>query len=68
MAAAKGIGWYASFAEAAAAMSGHPVTSFEPDKRRRRRYAELLAIYEDLWPIISEWNTRLTRFAREAQP
>jgi xylulokinase len=67
IAAAKGIGWYASFAEAAAAMSGQPVASFEPDERRRRRYGELRAIYEDLWPIISEWNARLTRFAREPQ-
>lgn len=67
IAGVKGIGWYASFAEAAAAMSGRPVASFEPDERRHRRYGELRAIYEDLWPIISDWNSRLTRFAREPQ-
>jgi sugar (pentulose or hexulose) kinase len=67
MAAAKGAGWYRSVGEAAAAMSGKPVARFEPDLKRNRRYAELLAIYEDLWPTISQWNARLTRFAREGQ-
>ena len=67
MAAAKGAGWYGSIAEAAAAMSGKPVASFEPDEKRNRRYRDLLAIYEDLWPTVSRWNARLTRFAREGQ-
>jgi sugar (pentulose or hexulose) kinase len=67
MAAAKGAGWYASVSESAAAMSGKPVACFEPDAGRRRRYRDLLAIYEDLWPTISTWNVRLTRFAREGQ-
>ena len=64
MAAAKGAGWYGSIAAAAQAMSGKPIACFEPDGVRSRRYRELLAIYEDLWPTISAWNARLTRFAR----
>jgi xylulokinase len=67
MAAAKGAGWYSSVAEAAAAMSGSPVACFEPDPARSRRYRDLLAIYQDLWPAISRWNARLTRFAREGR-
>jgi sugar (pentulose or hexulose) kinase len=65
MAAAKGAGWFRSVADAAAAMSGRPVARFEPDPARARRYRELLGIYQDLWPAISKWNARLTRFARE---
>ncbi|MDQ0472477.1 xylulokinase [Labrys wisconsinensis] len=62
MAAARGAGWFASIAEATAAMAGRPVRTFEPDPRRSARYAELLAIHADLWPTLSAWNARLAAF------
>jgi sugar (pentulose or hexulose) kinase len=64
MAAAKGAGWYGSISAASAAMSGKPVKTFRPRKKEAKAYAELLAIYQDLWPHISSWNARLQGFAR----
>src|SRR5439155_13011772 len=50
MAAAKGAGWYGSISAAAQAMSGKPIACFEPDHARSRRYRNVLALYEAMWP------------------
>ena len=63
-AAAKGAGWYKSVAAAAGAMAGKPKKTFRPRARAHARYGELLAIYRDLWPAVSAWNTRLTDFTQ----
>ena len=65
MAAAKGAGWYKTIAEAAAAMSGKPSKTFRPKARDSARYQELLGLYTELWPQISDWNARLVAFANE---
>jgi xylulokinase len=67
IAAAKGAGWTKTIAEATEAMAGRPTRTFEPDAKRQARYAELRAIYADLWPKMAEWNTRLVAFA-DAEP
>ncbi|HEV8391001.1 MAG TPA: FGGY-family carbohydrate kinase, partial [Dongiaceae bacterium] len=62
MAAAKGCGWFPTFPAASAAMAGETVRTFEPDAKRSARYAELRAIYADLWPAMSAWNARMAAF------
>lgn len=62
MAAARGCGWFSTFAEASAAMAGETTRTFEPDLKRVARYAELRAIYADLWPTLSAWNARMAAF------
>jgi xylulokinase len=62
-AAATGAGWYDSIADAAGAMAGQLTAQFTPDPARHARYAELLAIYRDLWPAMTQWNTRIAAFA-----
>ncbi len=64
MAAAKGAGWFKSVAAAAAAMSGKPVKTFRPRTKESKAYAELLSIYQDLWPQITGWNARMQDFSR----
>jgi xylulokinase len=66
MAAAKGCGWFPTLAAASAAMAGETTRTFEPDAKRSARYAELRAIYADLWPALSGWNARLAAFAEGA--
>jgi len=66
MVAAKGAGWFGTIAEAARAMAGPAVASFEPDPVRQARYAELLAVYAELWPTIAAWNERLSAFVEAA--
>ena len=68
MAAAKSAGWYKTIATASAAMSGKPSSTFRPRAKEHRRYQELLAIYTDLWPKLSEWNQRLVNFAAAEKP
>lgn len=63
MAAAKGAGFYKTIAAASAAMSGKPTRTFRPRTKEHKRYQELLAIYTDLWPQVSQWNTRMQEFA-----
>ncbi|NJM28794.1 MAG: hypothetical protein HC855_00440 [Rhizobiales bacterium] len=65
MAAARGGGWYKTIAEASAAMSGKPTKTFRPRDKEAKAYAELLAIYQDLWPKLADWNERLQVFARK---
>ena len=67
MAASKAAGWHKSIAGASAAMSGKPSKTFRPRTKYHKRYQELLAIYVDLWPRLSEWNRRLVTFAAGAR-
>ena len=66
MAAAKGAGWYTSVPQASAAMSGKPSKTFRPRKKDSARYQELLGIYSELWPKLSDWNQKLVDFSRSA--
>ena len=66
IAAATGAGWHASVIEAARAMAGEVTRRFSPDSKARARYAELAAIYADLWPSLSKWNARMAAFAQGA--
>jgi sugar (pentulose or hexulose) kinase len=68
MAAAKAAGWHASIPQASAAMSGKPSKTFRPRTKQAKAYAELLAIYSDLWPQISAWNARMQAFAAKQAP
>ena len=63
MAAARGAGWFASVAQASAAMSGKPSKTFRPRTKDSQRYQELLSIYAELWPTLSAWNQKLVAFA-----
>lgn len=65
IAAAAGAGWYGSVTEAARAMAGHLVKSFAPEHKAQARYGELASIYNDLWPAITQWNSRMAAFAAE---
>jgi sugar (pentulose or hexulose) kinase len=66
MAAAKGVGWYKTIPQAAAAMAGKSGKTFKPKSAAHARYRELLAIYRDLWPTMSTWNARLLEFSQRA--
>jgi sugar (pentulose or hexulose) kinase len=64
MAAAKGAGWFRSVADASSVMSGKPVKTFRPRTKEAKAYAELLSIYQNLWPQVATWNATLQDFAR----
>ncbi len=64
MAAARGAGWYSSVAAASAEMSGKSIKTFRPRMKQAKAYSELLMIYQELWPQVSNWNSRLQNFAR----
>lgn len=64
MAAAKGAGWFKTLPVASAAMSGKPTKTFRPRTKQAKAYAELLSIYQDLWPQMTSWNARMQDFAR----
>ena len=66
MAAAKGVGWFSTIAEASAAMAGTVATRFEPDERRSARYEELRALHAELWPALQDWNRKLSAFVERA--
>jgi sugar (pentulose or hexulose) kinase len=63
MAAAKGTGWFKSIPAAAESMSGKPSKTFRPRTKENKAYRELMAIYRDLWPTLSQWNARLQTFS-----
>ncbi|CAN5409260.1 FGGY-family carbohydrate kinase [soil metagenome] len=67
IAAAAGAGWYGDIKQAARAMAGRLVKTFEPEQKSHRRYGELAAIYNDLWPAITQWNSRMAAFATAAE-
>jgi xylulokinase len=64
IAAAAGAGWYPNISTAAEAMASKPVRTFTPEPVARARYQELLSIYRDLWPTMSNWNARLAAFSQ----
>ncbi len=64
MAAAKGAGFYRTIAAASEAMSGKPSKTFRPRTKQAKAYAELLSIYQELWPQMAGWNRSLQEFAR----
>ncbi|MEP5090160.1 MAG: FGGY-family carbohydrate kinase, partial [Paracoccaceae bacterium] len=66
MAAAHGAGWYSTLSEASIAMKGNIVKTVEPNLERVERYKELRGLYERLWPLLSDWNAELRRFAQDA--
>jgi xylulokinase len=61
--AAAGVGWYGDIRQAARGMAGRLAKTFEPDETSHERYKELAAIYNDLWPAIAQWNSRMAAFA-----
>ena len=65
--AAAGVGWYGDIRQAARGMAGRLVKTFEPDASAHKRYRELAAIYNDLWPAIAQWNSRMAAFAAAGQ-
>jgi sugar (pentulose or hexulose) kinase len=65
MAAAKAVGWYSSIPEAAAAMTGKVSHIFRPRMNEHKKYSELLTLYKDLWPQMSQWNKRLQQFSEK---
>ncbi|MGH7118637.1 MAG: xylulokinase [Acetobacteraceae bacterium] len=62
MAAAKGVGWFPTIAEAASAMVGATSRRFMPDAGRVARYAALRDLHAELWPALAAWNRRLRAF------
>ena len=47
--------------------SGRPVVvavNKTDDRKAQARYAELAAVYADLWPSLSKWNARMAAFAQ----
>lgn len=63
MCAAAGAGWFGDVGEAAAAMCGKPDRVVEPVAENVARYAELMAIYREIYPRLRESFARLSRFA-----
>jgi len=63
MCAAKGAGWYPSLQAATEAMSQSDLIETKPIAANVARYKALRAIYDDLWPQLAAWNTRLWTFA-----
>jgi xylulokinase len=66
MAAAKGVGWFDTIADASTAMAGEIATRFEPDGSRAARYAELRALHAELWPALQAWNRKLADFVERS--
>jgi sugar (pentulose or hexulose) kinase len=58
-AAAKGAGWFNTIPEAAAKMTGKPSKTFRPRTKQNKKYGQILDVYRDLWPTISQWNKKL---------
>lgn len=63
--AAKGAGWFATVSDAAQAMTQTELTETKPIAENVARYQKLRAVYDDLWPTLSDWNTRMWSFANE---
>jgi xylulokinase len=61
--AAVGTGWFASAADAAAAMAGEITRETEPVAGHAARYGELMRIYREIYPRLRETFAGLSRFA-----
>lgn len=64
--AAKGAGWYDTLHAASQAMGQRNLSVTLPIPANVARYAQFRQIYDDLWPILSQWNGRLWVFANES--
>lgn len=62
MTAAVAAGWFADAHEASTAMSGHIERSYQPDNTAHGSYAELLSIYQELYPTLSSAYAKLGAF------
>ena len=58
-AAAKGAGWFKTIPDAALKMTGKPSKTFRPRTKQNKRYNQILEVYRDLWPTVSQWNKKL---------
>jgi sugar (pentulose or hexulose) kinase len=65
-AAAKGVSWFKNIPDAAANMSGNFSKTFRPRIKENKAYREMMAIYRDLWPTISQWNARLQALHKDS--
>jgi xylulokinase len=65
MCAACGAGWFDSVEQAAQAMASAAASSLEPDQARVARYAELLAVYRDLYPQLRSTYAKLAQLELE---
>ena len=65
MCASTGAGWYPGAAIAAEAMAARITRANEPVPRNVTRYAELMAIYREIYPRLRESFSRLSAFAAE---
>jgi sugar (pentulose or hexulose) kinase len=65
-AAAKGVSWFKNIPDAAANMSGNFSKTFRPRIKENKAYREMMAIYRDLWPMISQWNARLQALHKDS--
>jgi xylulokinase len=63
--AATGAGWFTNVNAAARAMTPDDLSETKPVPANVARYAELRAIYDDLWPALSNWNARMWNFANQ---
>lgn len=61
MCAAKGLGWFSTFEDAARTMTGPIVAVSEPRPEAVARYAELKAIYRELYPRLKDLFGPLAR-------
>jgi sugar (pentulose or hexulose) kinase len=62
IAAATGCAWFPTFTKASTTMSAHIVRKFNPRPNEKASYAKLAEIYAALWPTLSTWNQKLSRF------
>ncbi len=60
--AAKGAGWFPTVSKAAKAMVQTDLKEVPPQPDHVARYADLRKIYDDLWPVLASWNSRLWDF------
>ena len=60
--AAKGAGWFPTVSTAAKAMVQTDLKEVPPQPDNVARYADLRKIYDDLWPALASWNSRLWDF------
>ena len=66
--AAFGAGWFSTMEDAATAMSGRIETTIEPDPASHARYAELLALFERLYPQLRSIFADLAAFKQKGSP
>jgi xylulokinase len=63
--AAVGTGWFGDMKAAVASMAGRIERTIEPDPKRHARYAELLALFERLYPQLQSIYADLAAFKQK---